>query len=165
MAAFSNERGTMADNETTEQAYAEQNAALEREAQLAEEYLEGMPAVNIGALVMPPIWGPAKGIWATILWYPVWVFADNVLFAWWSTRTLEAGIIGVLTLVLLALVTIAFARLSRPLAAVRAVQKGKTKEEFQRGERIWAIVSIVIGIAFLAFATYYNLVLRAPLVA
>ena len=138
-------------------------ADIEREAVLAEDYLEGTPALNIGALLMPPIWGPAKGIWATILWYPLWVFADNCLFAWWSTGTLEAAIFGVLTLIILAAATVAFAKLSRPYAAVRAVKKGKTKEEFQRGERNWAIAAAILAVAFLGFATYYNLCLRAPL--
>ena len=138
---------------------------IEREARIAESYLQGTPRINIGALLIPPIWGPAKGIWATILWYPLWVFADNCLFAWWSTNTVEATVFGVLTLVLLVVVTVLFAILSRPYAALRAVQKGKTKEEFQRAERIWAIAGVIAAIVLLGLATYYNLCLRAPLVA
>jgi hypothetical protein len=41
--------------------------------------------------------------------------------------------------------------------------KGKTKEEFQRNEKIWAVASIVIGLVFIVFATYYNLNIRTPL--
>ena len=32
-----------------------------------EEFLSGMPPLNVGALFLPPIWGPAHGMWATIL--------------------------------------------------------------------------------------------------
>lgn len=138
---------------------------IERESFLIAEYLTGMPRVSIGALVMPPIWGPAQGIWATILWYPLWVFADNCLFAWWSTGSTLATVTGVLSLVILIGITVAFAVLSTPYSALRAIQKGKTKEEYQRSERIWAIVSILLGIAFIAFATFYNLTIRPPLVA
>lgn len=135
----------------------------ERDAAIAEEYLEGMPKINIGALLMPPIWGPAKGIWATILWYPLWIFADNCLFAWYSTGTVISTVFGILTILLLAAGTVIFAKLSAPYAAVRAVQKGKTKEEFQRGEFLWAIASAILAIIFIALATYYNLALRAPI--
>lgn len=141
------------------------NDEAQREAQKVEEYLEGMPPLNIGALLMPPIWGPAKGIWVTILWYPLWVFADNCIYAWWSQGTPLATVVGIITLLLLIAVTIGFARLSAPIAALRAIEKGKTKEEFQRGERRWIVIGIVLAVLFLAFATYYNLCVRVPFAA
>ena len=137
----------------------------DREAMQVESYLEGMPWLNIGALFIPPIWGPAKGIWATILWYPAWMMADNCLYTWYSQGTVLATVTGIITLVLMVLITVGFARLSRPVAAVRAVQRGKTKEQFQHGERIWAIVGIVVGLLLLGFATYYNLAIRVPIAA
>lgn len=137
----------------------------EREAQLAEEYLEGMPPINIGAMLMPPIWGPAKGLWITILWYPLWLFADNCLYAWWSQGTMLATIVGILTLVLLLALSIGFGRLSAPYAAVKAVQKGKTKEEFQRDERRWIVISAAIALVFFVVATYYNICVRVPIAA
>ena len=63
--------------EMTLQEEEQRQAKIERDARIASDYLEGTPWLNIGALLMPPIWGPAKGIWVTILWYPLWVFADN----------------------------------------------------------------------------------------
>ena len=41
--------------------------------------VEGLPPINLGALFMPPIWGPAHGIWVTILFYPIWLSADNLV--------------------------------------------------------------------------------------
>ena len=51
--------------------------------QIAQEdaFLKGLPRLNIGALLMPPIWGPAHGFWVTILYYPAWLLADNVFYA------------------------------------------------------------------------------------
>ena len=138
---------------------------IQEEARLAEEYLEGTPPLNIGALLVPPIWGPAKGMFATILWYPLWVFADNCLYAWWSQGGTLATVLGIATLILLIAVTIAFSYYSRMYAAVRAVQRGKSKEEFQRTERRWAVAGVFLAIALLGFATYFNLYVRAPLVA
>ena len=137
----------------------------EQVARQALDYLEGMPPVNIGALLIPPIWGPAKGNWATILWYPLWVFADNCLYAWYCLGTPLATAIGIFTLLLLIVATIGFAYYSRPYAALKAVEKGKTKEEFQRGERYWAIAGVVIAVLLLAGATYFNLYVRTPLAA
>lgn len=154
----------MTNQQTTEgQRIPEPNS--DAEAAMVQDYLEGMPQLNIGALLMPPIWGPPKGLWVTIVWYPLWVFADNCLFAWYSLGTPLTAVLGIITLVLLVAVSIAFARYSSVYAALKAVQKGKTKAEFQRTERIWAVVSIILAIAVLAFATYFNLNLRAPLVA
>lgn len=138
---------------------------IEQEARLAEEYLEGTPRLNIGALLVPPIWGPAKGIWATILWYPLWVFADNCMYAWWSQGTVLATVVGIATLVLMVGVTIIFSYYSRMYAAVRAVRQGKTKEEFHRTERNWAIAGAILAVLLLAFATFYNLYVRVPYTA
>ena len=96
-----------------------------------EKFLEGIPRWNIGALFLPPIWGPAHGFWATILFYPLWLVADNL-----------------------------FSRLSQPFAAHRAVARGVSKETYVRRERIWAVVCVVIGLAMLGFATWYNLMIR-----
>ena len=45
-----------------------------------EKFLEGLPRVNIGALVMPGIWGPVHGFWACILFYPLMIFVDYVVY-------------------------------------------------------------------------------------
>ena len=35
-----------------------------------DEFLKGLPRFNIGAFLLPPIWGAAHGFWVTILFYP-----------------------------------------------------------------------------------------------
>ncbi len=125
-----------------------------------EEFLRGMPPINIGAFLLPPIWGPAHGMWATIVYYPIWLFADNVFYAAWSERTpLAVGVAAVVFVTLLA-ITLVFARLSQPFAAHRAVARGISKERYLKRERVWAVACAAVGAAALAAATYYNLAVR-----
>ena len=115
-----------------------------------EKFLEGIPRLNIGALFLPPIWGPAHGMWAAILFYPIWLFADNTFYAAFTERTPLA--IGIALIV--------FAILGQPFAAHRAASLGQDKETYLKRERIWTIASVIAGIAMIAAATYYNLVIR-----
>lgn len=128
-----------------------------------EEFLDGIPRVNIGALFLPPIWGPAHGNWLTILYYPAWVFADNCIFAAYSLQTLPTILLAVLVVAVLAIVTVIFAIVGQPMAAHRAAERGKTKEEYLTAQRKWAIGCVIGGIAMIALATYYNLAVRPPL--
>ena len=50
--------------------------------------------------------------------------------------------------------------IGQPIAAHRAVSRGKTKEDYLKSQRVWAVVCVVIGVIALAAATYYNLVIR-----
>lgn len=125
-----------------------------------ERFLKGLPRFNIGAFLMPPIWGPAHGFWITILYYPAWVFVDNMIYAAYSNPSV-INIILVLTSVLILLsVTIAFAIVSQPIAAHRAEERGISRETYLRRQRIWAWVSAAIAVAMLALATWYNLDFR-----
>ena len=92
-----------------------------------EKFLEGIPRWNIGALFLPPIWGPAHGFWATILFYPLWLVADNLFYAAYSERTPLAIAFAVIIGVVLFAVTLLFSRLSQPFAA-----HGAAVEAFRR---------------------------------
>lgn len=128
-----------------------------------ERFLEGIPRINIGALFLPPIWGPAHGMWATILFYPIWLFADNTFYAAYTERTPLAIVIAVLVLLTLTAGTVAFALLGQPFAAHRAAGLGCDKDVYLKRERIWSFVCVAVGVAMLAAATYYNLVIRPTL--
>lgn len=134
--------------------------------QIANEkrFLEGIPRLNIGALFLPPIWGPAHGFWATILFYPIWLFADNTFYAAWTERTPLAIIVAAVMFVSLTAGTVAFSLIGQPFAAHRAASRGVDKETYLKRQRIWAVVSVVIGLAMIAAATYYNLIIRPTLV-
>lgn len=130
---------------------------------LEEQFMEGIPRINIGALVLAPVWGPGHGIWATILLYPLWLFIDNAIYAAWTERTIFASIVAGVLIVSVAVGMVVFSLVSQPYAAHKAAEKGISKEKYLKRERIWAVVCIVLGIAALTWATYYNLMIRPTL--
>lgn len=127
-----------------------------------ERFLKGLPRMNWGALLMPGIWGPAHGFWISLLFYPLWLVADNLIFAAYSSPS--AGSIAVAVLVGVATIgfTVAFALVSQPIAAHRAQEAGVSRETYLKRERIWAVVCLILAVAAVAWATYYNLNLREP---
>ncbi len=128
-----------------------------------EEFLSGLPPLNIGALFLPPIWGPAHGMWATVLFYPIWLFADNVFYAAFAERTALSVVVAVVVGVTLVAGTFAFARLAQPFAAHRADARGVDRPTYVRRERAWAVACVVVGCIMIAAATYYNLAIRPTL--
>lgn len=128
-----------------------------------EEFLEGIPRINLAALLIPPIWGPAHGFWASILFYPVWLFADNIFYSAVMERTPLAITLGIIVLITLTAGTVAFSLIGQPFAAHRSAGFGRDKQEYLRRERIWAVVGVVVGLLAIVLATYYNLVIRPTL--
>lgn len=128
-----------------------------------EKFLEGLFPINIGALFMPGIWGPAHGFWACILFYPIYLFADNLFYAAYETREPWTVALAVFAGIVLLVVHLGFARLGVPLSAHKADNKGVSRETYIKRERIWAVVSIVLAIAAVAWATYFNLNIRPTL--
>ncbi|MBP3866597.1 MAG: viscotoxin-A3 [Eggerthellaceae bacterium] len=133
--------------------------------QIAEEekFLEGLPRVNIGALVMPGIWGPVHGFWVCILFYPLMIFVDYVIYGAYinpAPWTIALAVIGTAAYIALSVV---FSIVSQPMAAHRAEARGVTREQYLKRQRIWAVVCVIILIVALAWATYYNLEIRTVL--
>ncbi len=128
-----------------------------------QEFLKNIPRVNIGALFLPPIWGPAHGMWFSIIYYPIWLLADNTLYGAYSQQTPLSITLAIVVVVLLVAVTVLFAVLSQPFAAHRAAKQGLSKEDYVRRERKWAFGCVIGGVIMLAFATYYNLVIRTAI--
>jgi len=128
-----------------------------------EEFLAGLPRINLGALFMPGIWGPAHGFWACILFYPLYIFADYMFYGAYAMPEAWTIALAVVTGVMLLVVHVGFARVSQPLAAHKADNKGVSREVYVRRERIWAIVCIVLAVVAVAWATYYNLDVRTAL--
>ena len=128
-----------------------------------EKFLKGIPRVNIGALFLPPIWGPAHGMWAAILFYPIWLFADNTFSAAFSAPSVLSVVFAVVVFVLLTAATVAFSIVSQPFAAHRAAEHGVSREKYLSRQRAWAVASVVVGCVMIAAATYYNLAIRPGL--
>lgn len=122
--------------------------------------MKGIPRFNVGAFFMPAIWGPAHGLWVAIIFYPLWLVADNTFYAAFSQRTPLAIAVAAAVFVVMVAITVAFSLIGQPLAARRAASRGKTKEEYLKSQRIWAAACIAIAAVALAAATYYNLAIR-----
>lgn len=134
-----------------------------KEVSIEEISLEGLPPVNLGAMLMPPIWGPAHGIWITILYYPAWLLIDNLLYGAYMNPSPLTVILAIIAALILAGVTIIFARASQVYALRRDLSRGKTKEQYKKRQVIWAVTMGMLAVVMLGAATYYNLVIRPTL--
>ncbi len=126
--------------------------------QIAEEekFLRGLPRVNLGALFLAPVWGPAHGMWAAFLFFVAWLFTDNVIYA----AVIEPTALSVVLAVVIVGATVVFAIVSQPFAAHRAENRGESREHYLRRQRVWAVASAVVAVIVVVLATYYNLEIR-----
>ncbi|WP_165055637.1 MULTISPECIES: viscotoxin-A3 [unclassified Adlercreutzia] len=128
-----------------------------------EKFLKGLPRFNVGAFFLPPIWGPAHGMWVSILFYPLWLFADNSFYAAYSNPSVLSITLALVVFVSLTVGTVVFAIVGQPFAAHRAERLGVSRETYLRREKMWAVGCVIAGVVMLALATYYNLVIRPTL--
>lgn len=125
-----------------------------------EQFLKGLPRVNLGALFLAPVWGPAHGMWAAFLFFVAWLFVDNVIYAATIEPTVLNVVLAVLMTVALVGGTLVFAIVSQPFAAHRAEALGESRADYLRRQRVWAVVSIIVAVIVVALASYYNLEIR-----
>ena len=128
-----------------------------------DAFLADLPFLNWGALFMAPIWGFAHGDWPAILFYPLWIFCDNLLYTAWASPSVMSVLMAVLAVAIMAVLMVGYARVSSPRSAHRAAERGKTLEEYLRTEKRWAIGMALIAIVMLIVATWYNLCVRPGL--
>lgn len=142
----------------------DRNAVENNEEVPVEELsLDGLPPINIGALLMPAIWGPAHGIWITILYYPAWLLLDNLFYGTYSNPQPLFIALSIIAGIVLAGVTVVFSRASQVYGLHRALNSGKTKEQYRKHQFAWAIAMAIVAAVMLAAATYYNLAIRPTL--
>ena len=135
--------------------------------QIAEEekFLRGLPRVNVGALLLAPVWGPAHGMWPAFLFFVAWLFVDNAIWAASVQPTVMNVVLATVMLVGLVAATVVFAIVAQPLAAHRAEAMGVDRATYLRRQRAWAVVGAVAAVAVVAFATWYNLDMRPAMEA
>lgn len=133
--------------------------------QIAQEqaFMKGLPRFNVAAFLLPPIWGPAHGFWVTILYYPAWLFIDNLLFATYQNPTPLTIAASVTAALGYLAITVAFAIVSQPIAAHRAEDRGVSRALYLKRQHWWAIGCAVGGAVLLALATLYNLTMRTSI--
>lgn len=137
--------------------------ADEEREHMKRELMDGVPRLNIGALFLPPIWGPAHGLWVAIVFYPLWLVSDTCFVNAFAERTPLAVTLGAIVFVALTAVTFAFAAATQKYALLRALSMGVSKEAYLKRQRIWAVVSVIIGLVMIGAATYYNVFLNPRL--
>lgn len=128
-----------------------------------KEFLQGIPRFNIAAFLLPPIWGPVHGFWITILFYPLWLFADNMIYAAYADSSPLTIALAVLVGAVLLAGMVAFSLISQPIAYHHAAEKGVSKEQYLKRQRIWTVVCVVLAALMVGLATYYNLEIRTEL--
>ena len=138
-------------------------ALTDKQIKAEEEFLRGIPRFNLAAFLLPPLWGPVYGFWITILFYPAWLFMDNLLYSACSNPSLVTVVMALIVCVTYVIFCVAFSLVSQPLAYHRAHAKGVSKEKYLKQQRMWAVVAVVIAALMLGFATYYNLEVRPGL--
>ena len=119
--------------------------------------LPHLPAINWGALFMPALWGPAHGQWFMILFYPIWLLLDNLIYG--AVHGTMPVWLAVLSGLAVAAFTVFYALRANAYGYVRVAAE-KTPEQYVAGERKWTVLFVLIGVAFLVFATWYNLAIR-----
>ena len=130
-----------------------------------EEFLKGIPRFDLAALFGAPIWGPIHGFWSCILFYPLWLLADNFFVNVAQAPSFLAIVLAVLVVAILITAHFVFMRVSVPIAWHRAYDKGVTKEAFIKRQRMWAIASVIMAVAAVILATYYHLVMEPVFIA
>ncbi len=131
--------------------------------QIAEEekFLRGLPRVNVGALLLAPVWGPAHGMWPAFLFFVAWLFVDNAIWAASVQPTVMNVVLAAIMLVGLVAATV----VAQPFAAHRAEAMGVDRATYLRRQRAWAVAGAVAAVAVVAFATWYNLDMRPAMEA
>jgi hypothetical protein len=121
---------------------------------------EPVPALgrfNLAAFLVPPIWGPFHGQWASAIFLPLWVFADSVIAS--AAGRGAAGLAGAVFVGVVTLGIQAFFAKRANGVAWRRVAARVSVEEFSRRERAWAVAAIPLGLLIVGWATYYRVVL------
>ena len=124
-----------------------------------EEILQGLqklPRFNWGAFLMPPIWGPAHGLWITILFYPLFIFLDSLI----RGAAANPSVLNVAFATIASLATLAFMVFfgfkSQKPCYLRVAQRVPVDTYLKR-ERMWAVADLLLALVFVGVATWYNL--------
>ena len=128
-----------------------------------DDPLPKLPQANLGALFMPALWGPVHGQWFMILFYPIWLMLDNLIYG--AVHGTMPVWLAVLCAVATAAFTVYYALRANAYGYMRVAAE-KTPEQYVAAERKWTVLFVLIGIAFLVFASWYNIAIRptAPVV-
>ena len=118
--------------------------------------LQQLPRFNWGAFLMPPIWGPAHGIWITLLFYPLFIFLDSLIRGAASDPSALRIILAVCAAAGTLAFMVFFGFRSQLYGYLRVADRLPVATYVKR-ERIWAVVCLALAMTFFVIATWYNL--------
>lgn len=125
-----------------------------------DEPLPRLPKLNLGALFMPALWGPAHGQWYMILFYPMWLMLDNLIYG--AVHGTFPAVVAIVSSLAVAFFTVYYALRANSYGYPRVAQE-KTPEQYVATERKWTVLFVAIGVAFIVFASWYNIAIRPGL--
>ena len=112
-----------------------------------------LPRFNWGALLMPPIWGIAHGLWAGVFFLPLWAFVDSAIRGTLD-RPLGWRAAAWATLVGTVAFQFEYARKANRLAWRRASAR-LSLDAYLRQERVWAAGSGLLLAALVLWVAVY----------
>lgn len=129
------------------------------------EEMPVLPRFNWGAFFMPPLWGPAYGVWAGMVVLPLWLFMDSSLRSvvmLTPDTILRARVLTWAMAIFIVLATIVLmgwmGRTGYGLAWSRVYQSGvseKSHQAFLRAQKWWAVGAGLMFTLFVSGAVYY----------
>lgn len=128
-----------------------------------EEALKKVPVHNIGAFLAPFIWGPAHGSVITVLYYPAWLFIDNLIYHSVQDSNAMGFVFSAIVLVVMVVISLVYSRVAQSRALIRALKKGHDVDWYIKRQRIWVVAAVLIDIVGIVLATIYNLTIRPGL--
>ncbi len=120
-----------------------------------------LPRFNWAAFLVPPVWGPAHGQWAGVIFLPIWLFADGAVAS--APGRGVPGIAGAVAIVVLTAAAQGWFGKRANGLAWRRVAGRISIERFRAQQRSWAIAMVPVAALLLGWATYYQLVLAPQL--
>ncbi len=124
----------------------------------AGETLPQLPRFNLGAFLVPFLWGPGHHQWVGAFFLPIWLFTDSII------RTALGGPAALkVASAVVVIVTVAFEAHFATRAngmAWRRVADRMTLDEFVRRERLWAYAMIPLFVLFIGWAVWFDIALR-----
>jgi hypothetical protein len=124
----------------------------------AGEGPQQLPRFNLGAFLVPFLWGPGHGQWVGAFFLPIWLFMDSIIrSAIDGPPVLKAAA----TFVVVATVAFEahFATRANGMAWRRVCDR-MTVDEFVRKERWWAVAMVPLFVMFVAWAVWFDVVMR-----
>lgn len=127
----------------------------------ADEPVPVLPSFNWAAFLVPPVWGPAHGQWAGVIFLPIWLFADSAVAS--ASQRGGAATVGAAVIVVLTAAAQAWFGKRANGLAWRHVAGRTSIEQFAAAQRRWAIAMVPVAALMFAWATYYQLTLAPTL--